>query len=45
LIYLVQNHPTLSADAAVAVSGNAPQVKLMTALPKFVRRTYTALDA
>jgi CubicO group peptidase (beta-lactamase class C family) len=44
LIYLVQNHPTLSADAAVAVSGNASQAKLMTALPKFVRRTYAALD-
>ncbi len=45
LIYLVQNHPTLSEDAAVAVSGNASQAKLMTALPKFVRRTYQALDA
>jgi CubicO group peptidase (beta-lactamase class C family) len=44
LIYLVQNHPTLSSDAAVAVSGNASQAKLMTALPKFVRRTYAALD-
>jgi len=45
LIYLVQNHPTLSADAAVAVAGNASQAKLMTALPRFVRRTYKALDA
>ena len=44
LIYLVQNRPTLSADAAVAVSGNASQAKLMTALPKFVRRTYAALE-
>lgn len=44
LIYLVQNLPTLSADAAAAVSGNASQAKLMTALPKFVRRTYAALD-
>ena len=44
LIYLVQNHPTLSADAAAAVAGNTSQAKLMTALPKFVRRTYAALE-
>ncbi len=44
LIYLVQNHPTLSGDAAAAVAGNTSQAKLMTALPKFVRRTYKALD-
>ena len=44
LIYLVQNHPTLSADAAVAVSGNASQAKLWTALPRFVRRTYAAIQ-
>jgi CubicO group peptidase (beta-lactamase class C family) len=44
LIYLVQNHPTLSADAATAVAGNTSQAKLMTAQPKFVRRTYQALD-
>jgi CubicO group peptidase (beta-lactamase class C family) len=43
LIYLVQNHPTLSADAAAAVAGNTSQAKLMTALPRFVRRTYEAL--
>jgi len=43
LIYLVQNHPTLSADAAAAVAGNASQVKLMTARPRFVSRTYRAL--
>ena len=42
LIYLVQNHPTFSPDAA-AVSGNTSQAKLTTALPKFVRRTYRAL--
>jgi CubicO group peptidase (beta-lactamase class C family) len=44
LIYLVQNLPTLSADAAAAVAGNTSQAKLMTALPKFVRRTYKALE-
>jgi CubicO group peptidase (beta-lactamase class C family) len=44
LIYLVQNHPTLSVDAAAAVSGNTSQAKLHTALPKFVRRTYQALE-
>jgi CubicO group peptidase (beta-lactamase class C family) len=44
LIYLVQNLPTLSADAAAAVAGNTSQAKLMTALPKFVRRTYKALQ-
>ena len=44
LIYLVQNHPTLTADMAVAVAGNASQAKLMSTLPKFVRRTYQALD-
>lgn len=44
LIYLVQNHPAMSADAAAAVAGNTSQARLMTALPKFVRRTYQALD-
>jgi CubicO group peptidase (beta-lactamase class C family) len=44
LIYLVQNHPTLSADAAAAVAGNTSQAKLMSALPRFVRRTYNALE-
>ena len=43
LIYLVQNHPALSADAAAAVAGNPSQVKLMTARPRFVSRTYRAL--
>jgi len=44
LIYLVQNHPDLSADAAASVAGNTSQAKLMTAQPKFLRRTYQALD-
>ena len=45
LLYLVQNHPNLSADAAAAVAGNTSQAKLLTAQPKFVRRTYRALDS
>jgi CubicO group peptidase (beta-lactamase class C family) len=45
LIYMVQNHPDLSSEAAVAVAGNASAAKLVTALPKFVRRTYRALDS
>jgi len=44
LIYLVQNHPTMSTDAAAAVAGNTSQAKLMGCLPKFVRRTYKALE-
>lgn len=43
LIYLVQNHPNLSVDAA-AVSGNTSTAKLQVAQPRFVRRTYQALD-
>ncbi len=43
LIYLIQNHPNLSVDAA-AVSGNTSTAKLQTAQPRFVRRTYQALD-
>lgn len=45
LIYLVQNLPTFSSNAAAAVAGNTSQAKLMTAQPRFVRRTYQALDA
>lgn len=43
VIYLVQNHPTLTVDAA-AVAGNTTQAQLLSALPKFVRRTYRALE-
>ncbi|MGV0812494.1 serine hydrolase domain-containing protein [Mycolicibacterium boenickei] len=43
LIYLIQNHPTMSVDAA-AISGNTSTAKLQTAQPRFVRRTYQALD-
>jgi CubicO group peptidase (beta-lactamase class C family) len=44
LIYLIQNAPDLSPDAAAAIAGNTSLAKLRTAQPKFVRRTYQALD-
>ena len=44
LIYLIQNLPNLTVDAAVAVAGNTSLAKLQTAQPKFVRRTYEALE-
>ena len=44
LLYLIQNHPDLTVDAAAAVAGNTSLAKLQTALPKFVHRTYRALD-
>lgn len=43
LIYLVQNSPTLSPEAATAIAGNTSVAKLRVAQPKFVRRTYAAL--
>jgi len=43
LLYLIQNHPYLTVDAA-AVAGNTSLAKLQTAQPKFVRRTYQALE-
>lgn len=43
LLYLVQNSPTLSPDAATAVGGNTTVARLRMAQPKFVRRTYDAL--
>jgi CubicO group peptidase (beta-lactamase class C family) len=43
LLYLIQNCPDLSVDAATAVAGNTSLAKLRTAQPKFVRRTYRAL--
>ncbi|MET0699172.1 MAG: serine hydrolase domain-containing protein [Mycobacterium sp.] len=42
LMYLIQNSPSLSPDAS-AIAGNTSQVKLLTAQPKFVKRTYQAL--
>jgi CubicO group peptidase (beta-lactamase class C family) len=44
LIYLIQNLPDLTADAAAAIAGNTSLAKLQSAQPKFVRRTYQALD-
>lgn len=43
LIYLIQNHPDLSVDAA-AIAGNTSLAKLQSAQPRFVRRTYQALE-
>lgn len=44
LVYLIQNLPNLSADAAAAVAGNTSLAKLHSAQPKFVHRTYEALN-
>ncbi len=43
LIYLVQNFPAFSNDAAAAVAGNTSRARLQAAQPKFVHRTYRAL--
>ncbi|SEH82015.1 CubicO group peptidase, beta-lactamase class C family [Mycolicibacterium rutilum] len=43
LIYLIQNLPDLGVDAA-AIAGNTSLAKLQSAQPKFIRRTYQALD-
>ncbi|MFB1297346.1 serine hydrolase domain-containing protein [Mycobacterium sp. pW049] len=44
LIYLIQNLPNLTADAAAAVAGNTSLAKLQSAQPKFVRNTYQGLE-
>ncbi len=44
LLYLIQNLPDLTVDAATAVAGNTSLAKLRTAQPRFVRTTYRALD-
>jgi CubicO group peptidase (beta-lactamase class C family) len=44
LLYMIQNHPDMSADAGSAVAGNTSLAKLQSVQPKFVRRTYRALD-
>ena len=44
LLYLIQNHPDMSGDAGSAVAGNTSLAKLQGVQPKFVRRTYQALD-
>lgn len=43
LIYLIQNYPDFTA-AAAAVSGNTALATLQSTQPKFVRRSYQALD-
>jgi CubicO group peptidase (beta-lactamase class C family) len=44
LLYLVQNFPDFSEDAAgAAVAGNTSRARLQAAQPKFVRHTYRAL--
>jgi CubicO group peptidase (beta-lactamase class C family) len=45
VMYLIQNLPDLSSDAAAAaVAGNTSLAKLQAAQPRFVRRTYQALE-
>jgi CubicO group peptidase (beta-lactamase class C family) len=44
VLYLIQNMPDLSADSAAAVAGNTSLARLQSAQPKFVRRTYQALE-
>jgi CubicO group peptidase (beta-lactamase class C family) len=44
LLYLIQNLPELNVDAAAAIAGNTSLAKLQSAQPKFVRRTYQALE-
>lgn len=43
LIYLIQNYPDFSA-AGAAVAGNTTRARLQSVQPKFVRRTYGALE-
>ncbi|MDD4867974.1 MAG: serine hydrolase, partial [Mycobacterium sp.] len=43
LLYLIQNLPDLTVDAATAVAGNSSLAKLRTAQPRFVSHTYRAL--
>ncbi|MGK2879846.1 MAG: serine hydrolase domain-containing protein [Mycobacterium sp.] len=45
LIYLIQNQPDLSADAAASVAGNSPLVMLRSTLPKFLKHSYQALES
>ena len=44
LIYKIQNYPDLTS-AAAAVAGNTSLAKLQSVQPRFVRRTYAALQA
>ena len=44
VIYLIQNYPDLSASMAAAVAGNTSLARLQSVQPKFLRRTYAALN-
>lgn len=44
LIYLIQNFPDLTS-AGAAVAGNTALARLQSVQPRFVRRTYEALEA
>jgi CubicO group peptidase (beta-lactamase class C family) len=44
LLYLIQNYPDFGDDAGSAVAGNTSLAKLQSVQPKFVRRTYRALE-
>lgn len=44
IVYLVQNMPSASVDAA-AVAGNTSRARLAATMPKFVRLTHDALGA
>ena len=44
LIYLIQNYPDLTS-APRRVAGNTSLAKLQSVQPRFVRRTYAALEA
>ena len=44
VIYLIQNYPDLSASVAAAVAGNTSLARLQSVQPKFLRRTYAALN-
>jgi CubicO group peptidase (beta-lactamase class C family) len=45
MLYLIQNLPDLSSEAAAAaVAGNTALATLQAAQPRFVRRTYQALE-
>jgi len=45
LIYLIQNMPEPQQRPAASIAGNTSLAKLQAAQPRFVRRTYQALEA
>lgn len=44
VIYLIQNFPDLAGDTAATIAGNTSLAKLQSTLPKFLKRTYQALE-